>query len=361
MSVPSSNKLHIISQFLVALAQVPDLQQETCEVDPSVDPLCPSRSDASLRLTIGKKSVRLFLYVRKATYPRDVREVLWNFHKNSNAKSTEIHHVIVSEAISSGAKELLKSERVGYFDSGGSLFLPMPGAYILIDKPAPKAHAKVMNSIFSGRRAFVLHALLLYKDRWFRVNDLAAITGIAPSTASDVLTELERLDWVESRGLGPKKERHLAKPSELLNAWTNEITDFSQPTQQRYYVPGKKSETLLQHLAETFKAHGVDYAVGYEAAAQRYAPFLSAISQTRVHATPSQPLEAALAALGARSVTEGANLTIVNAKSSGDLLFRIEVDGVWLASPIQVYLDLARSEGRAKEMAEHLRRERIGF
>jgi hypothetical protein len=48
-------------------------------------------------------------------------------------------------------------------------------------------------------------------------------------------------------------------------------------------------------------------------------------------------------------------------KSPWDLLSRQRVDGVWLASPIQTYLDLVRAEGRAKELAEHLRRTRIGF
>jgi hypothetical protein len=43
------------------------------------------------------------------------------------------------------------------------------------------------------------------------------------------------------------------------------------------------------------------------------------------------------------------------------LLFREQFAGVWLASPIQVYLDLLCGEGRAKEMAAHLRRHRIGF
>ena len=69
----------------------------------------------------------------------------------------------------------------------------------------------------------------------------------------------------------------------------------------------------------------------------------------------------ALAALGARLVTEGANLAVIETKSTGDLLFRERMDGLWLASPIQIYLDLLRGEGRAKEMAEHFRKERIGF
>jgi hypothetical protein len=71
--------------------------------------------------------------------------------------------------------------------------------------------------------------------------------------------------------------------------------------------------------------------------------------------------DAAIADLGARVVSEGANLVVIETDSSGELLFRERVGGVWLASPIQVYLDLLRGEGRAKEMADHLRQEQIGF
>ena len=60
-------------------------------------------------------------------------------------------------------------------------------------------------------------------------------------------------------------------------------------------------------------------------------------------------------------VNEGANLAIIEAKSPGELLFRERGAGLWLASPIQIYLDLLCGEGRSKEMAEHFRKERIGF
>jgi hypothetical protein len=105
----------------------------------------------------------------------------------------------------------------------------------------------------------------------------------------------------------------------------------------------------------------IDYAVTHEAAAQRYAPFLSNVSQVRIRLPAGSATEAALGELGVRPVSEGANLVVIDAKSPGDLLFRQRVDGVWLASPIQTYLDLVRAEGRAKELAEHLRKERIGF
>jgi len=84
-----------------------------------------------------------------------------------------------------------------------------------------------------------------------------------------------------------------------------------------------------------------------------YAPFLSAISQIRCRLTSGAAVDAALSDLDldARVVKEGANFAVIEASTSGELFFREHLAGVWLASPIQVYLDLLRGEGRAKEMS----------
>jgi hypothetical protein len=176
-----------------------------------------------------------------------------------------------------------------------------------------------------------------------------------------VLTELERYDWLVSRGQGPSKERHLSEPSALLDAWVKQLASIRLPDLRRYYVPAMKADQLLEHVGQVFASHEVKYAISHEAAAQRYAPFLSSVSQVRVRLLVGSSADNAIGELGARPVNEGANLVIIEAKSLGELLFREEVGSVWLASPIQVYLDLLGGEGRAKEMAEHLRKERIGF
>ena len=184
---------------------------------------------------------------------------------------------------------------------------------------------------------------------------------MSPATASQVLSELDRFDWLISRGQGPSKERHLREPAALLGAWAKQLSFMRAPNLRRYYVPSVRVEALLERLASVFDAHLAGYAISHEAAAQRYAPFLSGISQVRIRLLPGPGADAAIGELGARVVNEGANLSVIEAKSSGELLFRENVGGVWLASPVQVYLDLLRGEGRAKEMAEHLRKERIGF
>lgn len=320
-----------------------------------------ARVDAEVELSVAGKSVTLLIEAKKAAYPRDVRLLLWQFKAPSHDRSPCAQHLLVAESISPGAKELLRTERIGYYDSGGSLFLPVPGAYIYIDKPPPKTLEKSVRSLFSGRRAQVLHALLVDHEHWFGVTAVANRAQVAPSTVSDVLGELERFDWLESRGQGPSKERRLCEPGALLDAWAKQLATLRAPTLRRYYVPGQKADALIDRLGEVFNAHQVDYALSCEAAAQHYAPFLSGISQVRTRLLPGAGADAAMTELDARVVNEGANLAVIETKPAGELLFRQQVNGLWLASPVQVYLDLLRSEGRAKEMAEHLRRERIGF
>jgi len=207
----------------------------------------------------------------------------------------------------------------------------------------------------------VLHGLLMRREDWLGVTELAEDVSASPSTVSMVLTELERLDWMDSRGQGPGKQRRASQPAALLDAWATSLRQQPAEAMRRFFVPSMKVDDLATGLDGVCSSHGIDYAVTHEAAAQRYAPFLSNVSQVRIRLPAGSATEAALGQLGARPVSEGANLVVIDAKSPGDLLFRQRVDGVWLASPIQTYLDLVRAEGRAKELAEHLRKERIGF
>lgn len=355
----AGTKRILIEQLLDSLQDLPGVHAQLIEAAPISER--SALADAKVELSVAGKSVTLLIEAKKAAYPRDVRQVLWQFKALSHDRSPNAQYLLVAESISPGAKELLRAERIGYYDSGGSLFLPVPGAYIYIDKPPSKTLERSVRSLFSGRRAQVLHALLVDLEDWFGVTAVADRALVAPSTVSDVLGELERFDWLESRGQGPSKERHLREPGALLDSWAKQLATLRVPMLRRYYVPGQKADALIDRLGEVFQAHHVDYALSYEAAAQRYAPFLSGISQVRTRLLPGPSADAAMAELDARVVNEGANLAVIETKSAGELLFRQQVGGVWLASPVHVYLDLLRGEGRAKEMAEHLRRERIGF
>jgi hypothetical protein len=352
----------LVQQFLQSVRELPDAH---AEFDHKRHDGADGGYDARIDLKVADRSIELLVEIRKLVYPRDVRQILWHLKESSQRapprRTRDRQFLILAESISPGAKELLKSERVGYFDSGGSLFLPARNAYLYIDRPPPKTLQRSMRSLFSGRRAQVLHALLVRHREWFGVKDIANLAQVAPSTASEVLSELDRFEWLASRGQGPNKERHLREPAALLDAWVKQLPSFKQPAMRRYYVPGLKTDALIERLGHAFDAHDVSYTLSYEAAAQRYTPFLSSVSQVRVRMLAGPNAEKAVGDIGARIVSEGSNLAIIETDSPGELLFREKSGGIWLASPVQVYLDLLRGEGRAKELADHLRKERISF
>jgi len=107
--------------------------------------------DTRIDLHIAGESVSLLIEAKRALYPRDIREVIWQLRRCMDlAPSERLDEqrlpLIVAESISPGAKELPREELVGYSDSGGSLFIPARGAYVYIEKPPPKPVARALRS-----------------------------------------------------------------------------------------------------------------------------------------------------------------------------------------------------------------------
>ena len=71
-------------------------------------------------------------------------------------------------------------------------------------------------------------------------------------------------------------------------------------------------------------------------------------------------MQTMLASIDARQVREGWNLGVHEIASDSELKFRQRIDGFWVADPLQTYLDLLQAGGRAKELAQHLRSEKLG-
>ena len=318
--------------------------------------------DAAVDLSIAGREMVLLVEVKKAVYPRDVRQLLWQLRDARNAYAHEhkgnVIPLVAAESISEGARDVLQAENVGFFDLGGSLFVPAKGAYLYIDRPVPKTIEKSVRSLFIGKRSQVLHVLLMKREEWLGVTELSHLAEVSPATASETLAALERMEWVSTRGQGPSKGRCLSNASGLLDEWRTQVQASRRPlSRRRYYVPGGDITVVTRGIAEHCERERIEYALTQEAAAQRYAPFLSSYSRVAIRVPPASGVEEMLASLDARLVTEGANVDVLETKTQGEFLFREKIDQLWLASPVQVYLDLLRGEGRSRDMAEHLRKE----
>lgn len=320
------------------------------------------RPDAVIDLAHEGTSYRLVIEAKRSLFPRDAREAIWQLRSylaHFDVDGQPAVPVLMAESISTGARQLLRDERVGYFDASGSLFIPASGLYVRVDRPASRKQARSLNNLFAGRRAEVLHAVWVFGRDWFGVHQIAERAGVSPATASETLIGIERREWVEVRGAGPSKERRLVNPLALLDAWSSYQTSVKPKTVRHFYVRSTTPPDLERQIDHACEAHDILYELTDITAGQIHAPYLSSVSQVFCRIPTRASMKAMLESIDARPVRDGWNLGVHDVASDNELRFRERINGLWVADPLQTYLDLLQAGGRAKELAQHLRAEKL--
>src|SRR3546814_6040235 len=93
--------------------------------------------DGLLDVWLNHQQFGLVVEAKRELFPRDVRQQIWQLrdYLDQMDGAGERVAMLIAGAISKGARDILQQESIGYFDLGGSLFIPASGAYVLIDRP----------------------------------------------------------------------------------------------------------------------------------------------------------------------------------------------------------------------------------
>lgn len=106
----------LIEGLLEPIRVLPEVRADLLDHREQTDSTIGRKYDARVDLHVASKSFILLIEVKRAVYPRDVRQVLWQFEDASRGRpkgqGKEPLSLLVAESISPGAKELLREERV---------------------------------------------------------------------------------------------------------------------------------------------------------------------------------------------------------------------------------------------------------
>jgi DNA-binding transcriptional regulator YhcF (GntR family) len=320
------------------------------------------RVDAIVYTKIAQKAVSLYIEIKRDLFPRDVPQIAWHLQRAMRQEGRGDGRAVpfvLANAISQGARQLLLEEGIGYYDLGGSLSVPVPGAYILIDQPPPRSAKRAFTAIFQGKRAQVLEAVWTKRECWLSVTEVAEIAQVAPATASTVLAEMERRNWVEVKGRGPNKVRRLVAPMQMLDEWQASLAGSKRLQVRHYYVPSRDAKEIASQLDTACHRHNQSYAITGEFAAQLHTPYLSSIATLTTRLLAGRLQNVLLEELAARPVDDGWNLGIIDAASHGEMAHDQGSYPFSIATPLRIWLDLLQMPGRARELAEHFRKEHL--
>jgi hypothetical protein len=277
--------------------------------------------------------------------------------------------VVVARTTTSVARDVLESSGIGYVDAAGNSAIDLPGLHVRTGEFARSGSLTASAMIdsrpqasgfprLSGKAGLIAQALVLEPDRAWTLDAMAGRAGVSTALAHRVFARLERAAVLASDGRGPRKVRRVHAPGSLLDLWADEAVEAQgERTPMYVLMRGDGLRAISSRLAE----QRVPHAVTGIAAATRRVPFVTAVLVTEIRATAFMTAEEIIAAAGARSVEDGANVVVVQGQNDAELRFRREADGVWLAAETRIYLDALHDPRRGVEQAREYRRQVFGF
>lgn len=347
-------------EVIRALALLPEVEIRSVDTEPRVD---DRQIDFAIVSEVKGHPVRFLVEAKASGYPRDIQHAIWQLAgmRRLEQRVADVP-LVAAPGISKSSRELLRQHKMAYWDSGGSLYVDLPWALYLIDRPVPAGRPRILRSPYRGSAAQVLHALLLDPDRPWHVTELAERTHVSVSTVHQVCTFLERELWMEMQGQGPAAVRVLRQPGALLDAWAA-AHSLAEYRPFRFHRWTREPTELLQVVTDALASLQVEYALTLSSGAQFVAPYTT--EADRVSVLVPSSVTASLDELAGRAdlrpIEERETATLFATHERSPLLFRREVDGFWVASDVQLYLDLWAWPHRGKEQARHLRAERLGY
>ena len=296
--------------------------------------------EGDLLLTLGTSSgaCEVVVAVRGSGQPRFVREAVGSLLRLTRDRP-KAYGVVAAPYISSASSKICEEGEVGFVDFAGNCRLRIKDIFIERSGEAkPGAPRREHRSLFTPKAARILRVLLKQPKRKWPLAHLAKEAGVSLVQAHNVKELLldQELITVSDEGIS------LSEPDSLLGMWAS----ASAPRRRwvDFFTLDSTAE-IEAKLAKLCKREKVPYALMGFSAAARYAP---AVRSGRAMAYVSADEREIARKLGLKEVTSGANVTLAFPSDDGVYYDSREIDGMRVVSPLQAWLDLARTRGLAR-------------
>lgn len=260
--------------------------------------------------------------------------------------------IFIAPFISQRSASICDQAGIGYLDLSGNCRIAFQQVFISRENfPNKFPTTASLSSLYSPKSERVLRVLLTFPYRPWKTIELANKAQVSPGMITHIRKKLEAEELSETTPEGLR----LVEPEKLLQAWTEHSS--LQRNQRFDYYSLKPISELEKVLAEMCNTMNIPYALTGFSAANRLAPMVR--SQRLMAYIDGQEIDLLATRLGLKPVTSGANVLLYKPYDAGVLWNSQIADGISIATPIQVYLDLSNIRGRGDEAAEFLYKEVI--
>lgn len=273
----------------------------------------------------------------------------------SNLKSYVMNHpdlvpIVVSNYLSPQKREFCKNEGINYLDlSGNVLFQYGDALYIeRVGFPNRFPYIRKGRSPFADKASLIVRAMLEEKKMW-GVRELADKIRLDAGYVSRMFKELEKLNYLAQIN----SRWNLRNKESILEDWIH-YYDYKKNREVKYFCLAKRPEEIIEKLKKLNIPEKINYALGFHAGAFLISPY-SVFNEVHIYLSDEEDMDFFIKKLSLKPVDQGANLIFLFPFYKNSAFYgKQKVKNLWVASDIQLYLDLYKYPLRGMEQAGHL-------
>jgi hypothetical protein len=305
-------------------------------------------ADLTVGVQTNSRLDTLVVELRDLGHPRQLRDAVSQLLRYRHRSHRDDYPVVAAPYITEEGAAVCRDEKVGYFDLAGNCRLAFGGYYIERTgnpNPARKNRVTATPSLYAPRSERVLRVLFAAQDKAWKVVSLGEHAHVSLGTVSAVRTLLLEREWAKETPDGIQ----LTHPEKLLADWA--VVWARRRERPKTYFTLTPLAAAERQMADFARQHDRPFALTGAAGAWRLAPMVR-YNRTQVY-WQGDPSELAQG-VGLKPAEAGANVQIVAPRDEGVFFNQVDMDGIPVVSPLQLYLDLQREPARGAEAAEHL-------
>lgn len=301
--------------------------------------------DFLVRISLPDNEQTIAVDVENNGQPRIARQVVHQLQRYLTSRQ-EAYGVFLAPYVSPRAAEICTKEGIGFIDLAGNCRLSFDGVFIeRRGNPNPFSEKRLLRSLYSPKATRVLRVLFSSPGKSWRFKDLSEEARVSLGQVSNVKKLLLDREWVRESPQGLA----LVEPESLLSEWAQNYDFRKNPSSDLYSL--SSISDIESELARICRERNLQYVLTGFSGAARLAPM---VRYQRVSAFVEEIDDDIPAALNLKPVSSGANVSLFTPYDDGVFYGSRRIDGIEIASPIQLYLDLLGFRGRGEEAANAL-------
>lgn len=303
-----------------------------------------SRPDFIVELGSANERSRLVVEAKANGQPRFARSAAQQLRRYLGE---EEYGVFIAPYVSERSASILSEEGIGFVDLAGNCHLCFDRVYIRREgRENPFSESRELKSLFAPKASRVLRPLLKSPRRPWKTQELSEEVGVSLGHVSNVRKGLLDQEWAEETSQGVR----LTDPESLLREWAREYDP--EKNQRHLFYSFDEREALERKLGQACTDREVRHVLTAFSGAERVAPHVRH-EQASAFVETSQ-IEEVADLLSLKPVDSGPTIELIEPYDEGVFYGRSQEEGVAVAHPVQLYLDLCHRPDRGREAAEFL-------